>query len=388
MKIGFFTDSYKPYLSGVVKSIESFTTELRKQGHCVYIFAPDYPEVKKQENEYRFVSLPVPTNTDFRLAIPLSKKILPEIRRLNLDIIHTHSPFLMGRLGRYIARKLNIPLVFTYHTLYDQYIHYVPIARRLARRLTIKYCRDYSQSCDLIITPTDFVQQVLWDHKIVTKMLTVPTGINLRAYRFDSEKQQEKIKRKYGIADKERVLLFVGRLGEEKNVSFLLKSYKYIVDSLFDTRLVIVGDGPQKAWLKRLAEELHIADNVVFTGKQESERVVYFYQLADLLLFPSITETQGLVTLEAMAGGAPVIAIDAAGSSSMIDNGVNGILVKGDKNLFAQATIELLTNEMKYRIMKKNALKKAEELSINKMTQRLLHAYQGLLSNRVNVCNI
>lgn len=380
MKIGFFSDSYKPYLSGVVKSIESFKSEMEVLDHEVYIFAPDYPEVQKQDNIYRFRSIPVPTNNEFRLAVPLSNSLLSEVKKLQLDIIHTHSPFLMGWLGKSVARKLDIPLVFTYHTLYEEYAHYAPLGKDIARWLAVKYSKEYCQSCDLVISPSDFVNRRLKSYGIPTPLLTIPTGIDLKPYR-ERKNKGGWIREKYNIGSNEKILLFVGRLGQEKNVSFLIRALRKIIDSLPDIRLIMVGDGPERNNLLNLANKLSLADRVVFTGKQEPDKVIEFYLAADLFVFPSVTETQGLVILEAMAGGLPVVAINAAGSTSMIDDGHNGLLVKEEEYLFARGVIELITHEMRYNMFKNNALKKAENYSIRNMALRLLDGYSSLVKN-------
>lgn len=379
MKIGFFTDSYKPYMSGVVKSIDLFTAELLKLGHDVYIFAPNYPDVERKKNVYRFKSVPAPTNPGFRLAIPISNRVVQEVKELRLDIIHTHSPFLMGWLGRYVARKLDLPLVFTYHTLYEEYAHYAPVGKELARRLAIKYSRDYCQSCDLVIAPTKFVEKVLKDYQITTRLKTVATGIDLTPYR---ENDASWVREEYQIHDKEKVLLFVGRLGQEKNVTFLLKAFRKVLDSITNVRLLLVGDGPERGKLERMVEQFSLNDKVIFAGRQEPVKVVDYYLASDLFVFPSVTETQGLVTLEAMAGGLPVVAVNAAGSTVMVDDGLNGLLVKADQYLFAEAVIELLTHETRYNLFRKNALKKAEQLSIENMTAELLAGYREIISAR------
>src|SRR5690554_1676190 len=227
MKIAFFSDSYRPYLSGVVKSIELFKDKMEELGHEVYIFAPDYPEVVRQEHIYRFKSIPAPTNSDFRLALPVSTKLTMKLRELQPDLIHTHSPFMMGLLARIEARKLDIPLVFTYHTLYDKYAHYAPLGKELARKLAVKYTRDFCKSCDLVVAPSEYVKKRLNSYKTGVPVISIPTGIDLSPYLLHKNKKED-IRKKYCIEPEERMLLFVGRLGLEKNLYFLLKVMKKI----------------------------------------------------------------------------------------------------------------------------------------------------------------
>lgn len=377
MKIGFFSDSYKPYMSGVVKSIELFSSEMVKKNNQVYIFAPDYPEAEKKDNIFRFKSLPAPTNPGFRLALPVSNRVVEKVEELELDVIHTHSPFLMGWLGRFVARKLNIPLVFTYHTLYEEYAHYAPLAKGLTKKLAIKYSKDYCQACDMVVAPSKYVEKILRDYGITTKIMTVSTGINIKPYR---KKDGSWVRDKYGIGQEEKVLLFVGRLGQEKNASFLIEAFKQVCDSLSCVRLIMVGDGPEKDKLQQKVDSFSLHNQVIFAGKQRPEKVVDYYLASDLFVFPSTTETQGLVTLEAMAGGLPVVAVDAAGSSVMVDDGLNGILVKLDTHLFARGVIDLLTHDMRYNLFQKNALKKAEEYAIDRMADKLLDGYKEIIN--------
>jgi 1,2-diacylglycerol 3-alpha-glucosyltransferase len=388
MKIAFFTDSYKPYLSGVVKSIDTFREELENQGHRVYIFAPDYPGTEKEEGVFRFRSLPTPVQNDFRLAIPLSHKITEQLRELEIDIIHTHSPFLMGWLARYAARRLSLPLVFTYHTLYDEYVHYLPVIKNLAKAFTIRYCREYCQSADLVIAPSVFVEKRLRGYRVKTPIVTVPTGIDLETYLRKDMEQLSSLRRELAEkADFERLLIFVGRLGEEKNVYFLLRAInKLLKDSGDELALLVVGDGPERISMEDYCSQVGISSKVIFVGKQSPEMVTAYYQLSDLFVFPSVTETQGLVTLEAMASGLPVVAVDAAGTRYMVDDGVNGILVEEDENAFAGAVLEILKDDESFQKMSESALTRAMSLSSEKTASRLVEGYQSLFNNQ-GVCN-
>ena len=379
MKIGFFSDCYKPYVSGVVKSIESFSREYKKMGHEVYIFAPDYPGIEEKNNIYRFKSIPVVTHPKYRLAIPMSRTMIKKIKEINLDIIHTHSPFLMGWLGKIMAKRLDLPLVFTYHTLYEKYAHYAPLIERWARKLAITYTKRYCQYCDMVVAPSEYVKKRLIEYNISGSLLTVPTGIKISDFR---KTDSSWIKDKYNLKKEEKILLFVGRLGKEKNVDFLLEAFKKISNNIPKTKLIIVGDGHNKAFLKKMVKSLNIEEKVIFTGLQPHENVIDFYQASDLFVFPSVTETQGLVILEAMAGGLPVVAVDAAGSQDMVDSGVNGMLVKEDQHVFAQSVINLLCNDNKYKLFRSNAEEKAREYTMTKMAKCLLKGYNKLLSDK------
>jgi len=383
MNIAFFSDSYRPYFSGVVKSIDSFKEELEKKGHLVYIFAPDYPSVDKQDDVYRFTSLPTPLKKDFRLAIPISNKITSIMKGLKIDIIHTHTPFLMGGLARYAAHKLNIPLVFTYHTLYEEYVHYVPLIGNLARGVTIRYVKDFCRSCDLIIAPSGYVEKRIKNYQIDSPVLTISTGLNIDSYRNKKEKLLEEINNDFHLNKFALKLIFVGRLGEEKNVSFLLRVFNLLVcKHRLKACLIIIGSGPDRDKLEKYCQEKGLSAQVIFTGKESPERVTAFYQLSDIFVFPSRTETQGLVTIEAMASGLPVVAVNAAGTKYMVDNMLNGILVDEEEEEFVEAIFNLSTDSFLYKTMRENAIKKSNSFSIEKMTTALITGYQSLFENK------
>ncbi|MFW5976868.1 MAG: glycosyltransferase family 4 protein [Bacillota bacterium] len=375
MKIIFFSESYKPYVSGVVKSIETFKKQLIKKGHQVYIFAPDYPEAEPEPGVFRFKSIPAFTHPDFRLPLPFSPGLKNKIADLKPDIIHTHSPFLVGWLARYISGKLNKPLVFTYHTLYEKYSHYAPLGESLVKKLTVKFTRRFCDSCDLIIAPSQYVKNRLKKYNISPKILTIPTGIDISLYK---KKHPGWIRKKYSLKDKDKILLFVGRLGEEKNLEFLLKTFQSLSRNIDDVKLIIIGDGPHKARLIKLRNNLNLKDKVIFTGLQPYNRVIDFYLFSDVFVFPSLTETQGLVILEAMAGGLPVVAVDAAGSTAMINSGKNGLVVKEDIKEFARAVKQILSDKNQYQIYSQNARKTARKFTIENMTQKMLKGYHDI----------
>lgn len=383
MNIAFFTDSYHPYVSGVVNSIERFKKELEKEGHKVYIFAPAYPDTEKEEGVFRYISIPAVVQKDFRLAIPYSRKLIPVLKSLELDIIHTHTPFLMGFLARHAAHKLRLPLVFTFHTLYDQYLHYLPLLGGMCGNILNYYLQSFCNSCDLIVAPSKYVEADLKRKRISTPVVAVSTGIDLAPFKSNDEEELNKLRKAYNIHEKEEILLFVSRLGEEKNPFFLLEAYHRLIDKYgINPPLFIVGDGPEREKMERYCQKKALTEQVIFTGKKRYAEVVQLYKMSTLFVFPSKTETQGLVTLEAMAGGLPVVAVNAAGSSTMVEDGVDGFLVQEDPDEFARAIYKIMTDDMLYNKMRINAFKKAEELSIERMAARLLLAYKTIRSNK------
>ena len=391
MQIGVFTDSYLPYTSGVVRSIETFTQELRKLGHRVYIFAPRYPHYMNKDSQheeegvFRFASIPAPTNREFTLAVPFSWRFKPAIEKLHLDIIHVHSPFLLGRLGARYARKKGIPLVFTFHTLYDHYLHYVPFSQNITKEITQKLCSDFCNNCDQIIVPTSIVGDYIKKFGVSCQVKKLPTGINFDDYANPNAKW---LRKKYHIPDEQKILLFVGRLGKEKNVSFLISCFNKIHNLLPETHLVLVGGGPEEQELKKTIAEMNITDKVTFTGTLSKPDVINCYFGADLFVFSSVTETQGLVIVEAKAGGLPVVAVNAFGPSEMVVDGEDGFLTDLCEADFVDKVLLLLKDEQLRITMGKKARINAEEISSRNCALKLLETYDSLIRDRLIGVNL
>jgi glycosyltransferase involved in cell wall biosynthesis len=377
-----FSDSYKPYVSGVVNSIDIFNRELRSLGHEVFIFAPRYPNYQDTEpGIFRFRSVQAPTNRDFSVAIPFSLKFAPTIRKLNLDLIHVHSPFVLGQVGAVQARRFNLPLIFTYHTLYEQYIHYVPLGQNLTREFVVRLSRYFCNHCDLVITPTGKVKELLHDYGVQAPIEVIPTGIDLARF---SQGDPTWLRKQLQMDPEVKLLLFVGRLTKEKNVDFLIRAFALTQKKFPETRLVIVAGGPEEERLKNLTMELGLTQQIVFMGQMTEQDLVNCYHGADFFVFPSVTETQGLVILEAMAAGLPVIAVDAFGVSDMIRSGIDGLLTRYTLEDFAAGICQLLENERQCEVIAAGSRAKAVELSSTQMALRLETAYQKVLGDRWN----
>lgn len=379
MKIGIFTDSFRPYKSGVVRSIESFSNQLTSLGHDVYVFGPHYPNCEKEERVFRFISIPAPTQPDFSLAIPFSPKLGKTIVELGLEIIHVQSPFLLGRLGMKYAKKYKIPLVFTYHTLYDQYVHYVPFAKSISKKLMQKMCADFSNQCDLVIAPTSIVEDYIKRSGVKTKVINISTGIDIEEF---YETDPHWLRSVFNFRPDQKILLHVGRMGKEKNIPFLLHSFKEILKEEPEVGLVIVGGGTEEKYLQTLAEELEIDDFVFFTGILPRKQVIDAYAGADIFVFASLTETQGLVLCEAKAAGLPVVAINAFGASEMVENHVDGFLTKSSLEEFKKKILLLVKDDDLRKTMSKNARINADKMSSFTQTNKLVEAYKELLMEK------
>lgn len=373
MKIGVVVDAYSPSLDGAVTSIKNFKVELEKQGHEVWVICPKYPKyVDTEKNILRIRSFRVPGAAGYRLAIPFRsmKKIYEEKK---FDVVHLHSFFTLGQKGLKLAKKYKIPTVGTYHTQFVDYVPgyykiFVPLLQKLAKKVIVNF---YSR-CNVTLAPSPQSKKVLKDYGVKSKIVVLPTGIILDNF---SNGDGSRFKAKYGLKDK-KILLYVGRVGHEKNIDQLIKSFKRVQDKRKDVVLVIVGDGVAKKYLISLAEKEGIKDKVIFAGFLRGQELADAYVASTIFTFASLTDTQGIVLLEAMSVGKPVVAVKAYGVIDVVSKG--GFLVKNDPKDFSEAVLRLLNDKQLYITKQKEALERAKEMSIQEKTKELLEVYNSL----------
>jgi len=300
------------------------------------------------------------------------------IRKIGLDIIHVHSPFLLGSLGARAARRHRLPLVFTFHTLYEQYVHYIPFVEEASRQIVQLISRDFCNRCNMVVAPSKLVINYLRRIGVKAPIANIPTGIDLGEFQ---DLDHGWLKANYGINENKIVLLFVGRLGKEKNVLFLLKSFIEINLKYPETHLVLIGQGPQEETLRRFCRKYNINNKVTFTGVLPHHKIVHCYASADLFVFPSVTETQGLVIGEAKAAGLPVIAVRAFGPAEIVAHGEDGLLTDPNLSSFTASVLELLANPDLQKKMSKKALENASLVSSASCAEQMLEIYQDLIDN-------
>jgi len=376
MNIGIFTCNYRPLVNGLSVSISRYAEHFRLLGHRVYIFAPHYGGCQEWEpGVFRFPSLRVPTHRRYTLPIPLSLRLSRLIHTLQLDILHAQHPFIVGPYALSLSRKLGLPLVFTYHTLYERYAHYVPLLSPLAAKLALRRAVEFANQADLVIAPTWWVQRTLLELGIQVPVEVVPTGIELGEVAEDPHR----LKARLGFQPETRVLLYLGRLAKEKNLEFLLQAFRLIVKALPSVVLLLVGDGDAEDELAALSQALGLGQRVRFIGPVPHDEVASFYSAAEVFLFPSTSEAQGLVILEAMACATPVVAIKGTAAGDFIEDGWDGALAEEVPEAFAQRAIRLLSDEGRRKTMGLRARQKASRFTARSSAERMLELYQGLV---------
>ena len=361
MKIAFFTDTYEPQKNGVVTSINLFKNELERQGHKVVIFCPKSAELSGKKDVVQFRSVTFKPYPEYRLAMP-SPRILLALRKFRPDVIHAHSPGPIGIAGLSASKVLKIPFVFTYHTDLANYTDYIPFKTfgKTSMKVLLRLLNTFMENCDLVIFPGEEIRKRFRTVKNLNTTI-LPTGIPSKVRSHQRAK--------------ERYVLQVGRLCKERRIDVLLRAFKSVNGGL---KLCITSDGPDKERLEELAKRLGISGNVKFLGYVSEKEKTELYRRAEMFVTPSPTDTQGLVALEAMQYGAPVIAARAGGFLDYIKDGKNGLLFKqNNPNDLAKKMRLLLKNRGLWRKLSRNGYATVKRFDMKAVSKKLIVIYKG-----------
>ncbi len=380
MRIALMTNNYKPFMGGVPISIERLKNGLEALGHQVTVFAPTYEEQVEEENVFRYATCMKKFIGGIVLPNPFDKRIEEEFKKRNFDIIHVHHPMLIGRTAVYLSRKYNIPLTFTYHTRYEQYVECYTKSK-LIEKLTPLYLRAFLKHCHFVFAPTQGMKDYLVEVcKLYPERIGIlPTGIEDANFQVQEE-ETAKIREQYQSQNMP-LLITVSRMAQEKNVEFLLKSL-----ALFKRRwgkpfrMLMIGDGPDRETYERTAADLGLAEEIRFTGKIPNQEIAPYFAAADGFLFASKTETQGIVILEAFAGKTPVIAVEASGVKDIVKSGYNGILTEEDTEQFAGELASFLENGQIRKRMEVCAGQSALAYREEAVALRAVHYYNSVIN--------
>jgi len=385
MRIAIFTNNYLPNPFGVSGSIESFRKQLEEAGHTVYVFAPKFKGyVDENPRVYRYPAIDLKLRgIRFPVVIPRSFRIDKILSGLEIDVVHSQHPNLLGWEARRWANKKNVPLIFTWHTLYDQYAHFVPlIPVSLVAWWAISNAKKYANKADQVIVPTASVKKIIEKWGVENKNLeVVPTGVDEKQL---ANPDRETIRKKYSIAADEILLTVITRLTKEKNMEFLLEAVAQVLKANRKVKFLVGGKGDFLDKLKNSTVEKGIAGQVIFTGFIPNENKKDYYAAGDIFVFASKSETQGLIISEAMYLGLPIVAVNGPGVRDLVENGTTGILVKEDSVEFSQAVLRLVGNPNLRKKYAQNGEKIVKEKYTSKIcTQELLAVYaKAILKNK------
>lgn len=336
MNIAMMTNNYLPYVGGVPISINRLAKSLRGRGHSVDIYAPYYEGVQPEQGVIRFSSVRVKGDT-FRMPNVLDKSIDREFSHRSYDVIHTHHPMLAGYSALHMARKYELPLVYTHHTRYEQYLHHVSLLKHMpgGAKAVTRHNRIFTNACDMVFAPSESMRGFLKSNSTRPEVKVLPTGLEQTDFQAD-EVLAAGI-RAIHAPNGERLFCTVSRLEKEKNIPFLLRAFSKYKQMDQTARLLVIGDGSERDNLGQQAAGLGIGRDVVFTGCIDHAEISAWYAASDAFLFASQSETQGIVLLEAMAAGLPVVAVQASGVNDVVRQGLNGFAVPDSEEAFAQA---------------------------------------------------
>lgn len=385
MRVGVFTECYRPIMNGVVVSIDSFKKTLEEKGHEVFVFAPEVEGATSEHGVYRFPSIADKKKRLYPILLPsinIEKTYLPEEIIKDLDIIHTQHMFTAGRLARYAASKWNKPLVYTYHTLIAGYTHYAGIFSPIVQMYLINMSKRFCNDTDLVITPSNAMKKILLSYGIKTPIEVVMTGIDPAAYGHVSESESKRLREKYKISENGKILLYLSRIAKEKNIDFLFKSFKKIQKEYPACHLLMVGGGPEEEWAHSRVKTLGIDKKVSFTGMVPKEEANKIFGMADIFTFPSYTETQGIVVAEAMASGTPPVAVGKMGPIDLIHDGEDGYLTKLSVSDFVDKTLKLLRDDELREKFGRAGLARVSEFSNETSTTKLISLYERILASK------
>jgi glycosyltransferase involved in cell wall biosynthesis len=381
LRIAMFTDRYLPFLGGVPLSIQRLYLSLKAQGSLVKIFAPSYGEDGDKENGdiFRCPSLLPGAGGRSPVANIFSGKIKEAFRDFNCDIVHLHHPLWLGRKGMRLARQHGLPVVFTYHTRLERYTHNLPIPGKLFKELGAHYLiRKFANRCQAIITPTTSTEEYLRNLGVSSLVETIPTGIDLGQYEAWKESDVKQFRDKY--APDGALLISVSRMSLEKNLDFLIEGLRKVMSRVDDpVYCLLVGGGPEQERLETKVEKFGLSNRIFFAGETTPAEVVRSYLAADLFVFASTSETQGMVLLEAMAGGCPVVAVNASGVYDVVEDGYNGYKVPESTQSWADAVTDLLGDMEHLRTLSANSREYALKYSEDRIAEKVLNLYARVL---------
>jgi glycosyltransferase involved in cell wall biosynthesis len=380
MKIAMFTNTYLPHVGGVARSVKTLEDHCRSCGHEVRVIAPEFKDAVKSEYVLRVPAIQNFNGSDFSVQLPAPHIIGDFMKRFQPDVIHSHHPFLLGDAALREAWKLHVPIVFTHHTLYERYTHYVPLDSPALKRVAIQLATEYCNLCDQVIAPSESIERLLIERGVTRPIRAIPTGIDTG---FFAAGNGARFREKHGIPAEARVIGHVGRLAMEKNLRFLAEAIGLCLEHDAGAVFLIAGTGDARDSMRNLLLRKAAAHQIHFTGNLTGTDLADAYAAMDWFVFASQTETQGLVLAEAMATGKPVVALDGPGVREIVCDGSNGTLLDSHASVheFASALTRLMHDPELSRRMADNARLTAENFTTDRCVRRVIECYETAIAD-------
>ena len=398
-----FTDAYWPRVNGVTVSVDSFSRALVNENHDVLIVCSSYPQEisnpvslqREAETEsliktVKVPSLPTTVSKEDRIAkFNKMNWVFRQVDAFNPDIIHINTEMVIAEFGFWYARTHNLPVIYTFHTMWEDYApNYFPIFPEFLVKFVIgSILKSVLRRAYRVIVPTPQIEATVNKYKLKLVTTMIPTGIDIKLFERDeirSKELRKKLEEYYPNLKEKRILLFAGRVAREKNLGFLLNILPDILVKHPDVVLLIAGNGPDFEYYREEAQRLGIYDNCVFPGYFDRKDLALIYSIADIFVFPSLTDTQGLVTLESMLSGTPVVAIGALGTLTVMGGDNGGFMVKDDMAEFKEKVLLLLSDPELHRKKSQEAMVHARSWSIEELTKKLIVLYQSAITDYID----
>lgn len=380
MNILMMSNTYTPLVGGLERSVKEFTSAYRRRGHRVVVVAPAFVDMPKRELDViRTPAIAEFNGSEFSVKLPLPPALTKALVKFHPDIIHAHHPFLMGNTALRLARTQKKPLVFTHHTLFEQYTHYLPSDSPVIERFVVELAMGFANLCDQVVAPSQSVAVLLRERGVTTPIEVIPTGIQVNRFAHGSGVACRAALR---IPEDAFVVGHVGRLAPEKNLGFLSQAVTAFLAAEPRARFLVVGHGPSEEEIRRVCEEAGVADRLHEAGVLKGQPLIDAYHAMDVFAFASKSETQGLVVAEAMAAGIPVVAIDAPGVREVVRDQENGRLLMAESiDEFADALRWMASRPARERRALRSVAKQtAEQLSMARCATTALALYERVIA--------
>ncbi|GGX88189.1 1,2-diacylglycerol 3-glucosyltransferase [Litchfieldella qijiaojingensis] len=378
MNILMFTNTYSPIVGGVSESVQRLKTRLQAEGHRVLVVAPKMSgQPRREDDVVRVAAVQHFNGSDFSLPVPIPGQLFEAIEAFDPDIIHSHHPFLLGDTAARASETYGLPLVFTHHTLYEHYTHYVPGDSPRMQRFAVALSTEYTRLCEAVIAPSESIRDLLLRRGANVNVTVVPSGVDTRRFaRGDGTlpRHQE------GIPQDAYVIGHVGRLAKEKNLPFLADAVAQLLARRRDAHFLVVGDGDARECMQREAERYGVESRFHFTGRLQGQALIDAYHAMDVFAFASHSETQGMVLVEAMAAGLPVVAVTASGVREVLQDGGNGRLLIHDDSVAMAMALEELADPDRRRSMRLAAHEMAAAFDESRCAARCLEVYRRAIA--------
>jgi 1,2-diacylglycerol 3-alpha-glucosyltransferase len=380
MNICMMTNTYLPHVGGVARSVSTFAQEYQRLGHEVLVVAPEFDgkplPPRGEAMVERVPSLRNFNGSEFSVRLPLATALSDRLDAFQADIMHAHHPFLLGDTALRVAMNKNVPIIFTHHTRYEDYTHYVPFSDTL-REVAVEIPTHFANLCDGVIAPSESIARTIQKRGVKTPMTVIPTGIDVNAF---ATADGAAFRKKMRIAPDDIVVGHVGRLAQEKNLGFLAEAVARHLAASPKVRFLVVGDGPWRDELKQVFEEHEVADRLILAGKRTGRVLRESYRAMDVFAFASQSETQGMVIAEAMAAGVPVVALNASGVREVVRDDVNGFMLPASSTpeQFAAALGRVTSNQELRARFSEGARGSAAEFSRERSAQRAIAFYEEI----------